>query len=82
MRHSSTNDAEAIVLCDWLGLASVWCRQELNQARRLNTRPFGVLIEDPKVENMPADLAREWQLVRLGSGRDHVIMRAILPITR
>jgi hypothetical protein len=64
------------------GLASVWCRQELNLARCLNTRPFGAFIEDPKVEDVPADLARDWQLVRLGSDGDHVMMRAILPIAR
>ena len=62
-------------------LASVWCRKELNLAHHLNKRLFGVLIEDLPVGELPEDLAGTWQIVRLATGRDHVMLRAILPVT-
>jgi formylglycine-generating enzyme required for sulfatase activity len=127
LSHSSTNNAEAVALCDWLAsngwndeifldldpqhgiapgerweralneaasrcvavlflvskawLASAWCRKELNLARRLNKRLFGVLIDDLSVDELPEDLTDTWQIVRLAAGRDHVMLRAVLPVT-
>jgi formylglycine-generating enzyme required for sulfatase activity len=128
LSHSSTNNAEAVALRDWLAdngwkdeifldldpqrgiaagerweralneaanrceavlflvskawLASVWCRKELNLAYHLNKRLFGVLIEDLPVGELPEDLTGTWQIVRLASGRDHVMLRPVLPITQ
>jgi formylglycine-generating enzyme required for sulfatase activity len=128
LSHSSTNNAEAVALRDWLAsngwkdeifldldpqrgiaagerweralneaasrceavlclvskawLGSIWCRKEFNLAHRLNKRLFGVLIEDLPVSDLPEDLTGTWQIVRLASGRDHVMLRAILPITQ
>ena len=124
--HSSENNAEAVVLRDWLAaegwddvfldldpergiaaglrweralneaanrceavlflisrawLASGWCRKELELSHRLNKRLFGVLIEDLEIAEIPADLAGDWQLMRLGTGRDHVMLQAVLPVT-
>ena len=42
---------------------------------------FGVLIEDRPVSALPEDLAGTWQIVHLASGRDHIMLRAVLPIT-
>jgi hypothetical protein len=127
LSHSSTNNAEAVALRDWLAgngwkdeifldldpqrgiaagerweralheaasrceavlflvskawLASVWCRKELNLAHHLNKRLFGVLIEDLPVGDLPEDLTGNWQIVRLAAGRDHMVLRAVLPIT-
>jgi formylglycine-generating enzyme required for sulfatase activity len=127
LSHSSSNNAQAVALFDWLTdngwkdevfldldprrgiapgekweralneaadrceavlflvskawIASEWCRKELNLSHRLNKRLFGLLIEDLQVEDLPADLTREWQLARLASGRDHVTLRAVVPIT-
>jgi formylglycine-generating enzyme required for sulfatase activity len=127
LSHSSTNNAEAVALRDWLAdngwknevfldvdpqrgiaagerweralneaaarceavlflvskgwLASVWCRKELNLAHHLNKRLFGVLIEDLPVGQLPEDLTGTWQIVRLAAGRDHVMLRAVVPIT-
>ncbi len=127
LSHSSTNNAEAVALRDWLAdngwkdeifldldprrgiaagerweralneatnrceavlflvskawLTSVWCRKELNLAQHLNKRLFGVLIEDLPVGELPEDLAGTWQIVRLAAGRDHLMLRAVLPIT-
>ena len=47
----------------------------------LNKRLFGVLIEDLAVGELPEDLTGTWQIVRLAAGRDHVMLRAVLPIT-
>jgi formylglycine-generating enzyme required for sulfatase activity len=69
-----------LVSRDWL--SSAWCRKELYLAHRLNKRIFGILIEDLSVEEIPKDLAGEWQLVRLASGRDHVMQRVLLPVTQ
>jgi WD40 repeat protein len=60
-------------------LASDWCLKEFNLAHRLNKRLFGLLIEDIPVGDLPATLTGTWQLVPLASGRDHVMLRAVLP---
>jgi WD40 repeat protein len=60
-------------------LASEWCLRELSLAHRLNKRLFGLLIEDIPVGELPASLTGTWQLVQLASGRDHILLRAVLP---
>ena len=62
-------------------IASSWCRRELNLAHRLNKRLFGVLIENLTIGNVPTDLTGEWQIVHLAAGRDHVVLRAVLPVS-
>jgi hypothetical protein len=64
----------------WLN--SGWCLKEFNLAHRLNKRLFGVLIEDLPVADLPVNLTNTWQLVRLATGRDHLMLRVVLPITR
>ena len=127
LSHSSTNNAEAVALRDWLAengwkdeifldldpqrgivagerweralneaasrceavlflvsrawLNSGWCLKEFNLAHRLNKRLFGVLIEDLPVADLPVNLTNTWQLVRLATGRDHLMLRVVLPIT-
>lgn len=81
--NEAANRCEAVLfLVSKVWLASRWCHKEFNLAHRLNKRLFGVLIEDLTVEELPADLAGTWQVVRLASGRDHVMLRAVLPITQ
>jgi hypothetical protein len=80
--NEAANRCEAVLfLVSKAWIASGWCRKELNLAHRLNKRLFGVLIEDLTVEEIPKDLSGEWQLVRLASGRDHVMLHAVVPIT-
>lgn len=62
-------------------LDSDWCLKEFNLAHRLNKRLFGILIEDIPVASLPATLTGTWQLVPLVSGRDHIMLRAVLPTT-
>jgi formylglycine-generating enzyme required for sulfatase activity len=62
-------------------LASDWCVKEFNLAHRLNKQLFGLLIEDLAIVDLPVYLTSTWQIVRLAAGRDHVVLRAILPIT-
>jgi tetratricopeptide (TPR) repeat protein len=64
---------------DWIN--SRWCLKELNLARRLNKRLFGVLIEAIPVTELPEDLAGVWQVVDLAAGRDHVVLRVTMPRT-
>ncbi len=40
-----------------------------------------MLIEDLPVGRLPEDLAGTWQIVRLATGHDHVMLRAVVPIT-
>ena len=55
---------------------------ELNLARRLNKRLFGVLVEEGlSVGDLPRDVTSTWQLVNLMTGRDHKPFRVTLPIT-
>lgn len=71
---------EAVLLLisrDWL--ASDWCLKEFHLAQRLNKRLFGLLIEDIPISGLPAALTGVWQLVPLATGRDHVMLSAILP---
>jgi formylglycine-generating enzyme required for sulfatase activity len=80
--HEAANRCEAVLfLVSKAWLSSVWCRQELNLAHSLNKRLFGVLIEDLPLAALPEDLGGTWQIVRLATGRDHVVLRAVLPIT-
>jgi formylglycine-generating enzyme required for sulfatase activity len=73
---------EAVVfLVSRAWIASGWCRRELNLAHRLNKRLFGVLIENLTIAEVPKDLTGEWQIVHLATGRDHVVLRAVLPVT-
>ena len=58
-----------------------WCIKEFHLAHQLNKRLFGVLIEDLAVADLPEDLTGTWQIVRLVAGRDHVMLRAVLPVT-
>ena len=80
--NEAANRCEAVLyLVSKAWIASVWCRKEFNLAHRLNKRLFGVLIEDLTPDEIPKDLTGEWQIVRLASGRDHVMLHAIVPIT-
>lgn len=64
----------------WLG--SRWCMNELNLARRLNKRLFGIVIEDGiTVNDLPPDVTETWQLVNLATGRDHRQFRVTMPIS-
>jgi formylglycine-generating enzyme required for sulfatase activity len=80
--NEAANRCEAVLFLvskAWLG--SDWCGKELNLARRLNKRLFGILIEDlPDVE-VPSDLTDEWQIISLASGTDGVTLPALIPIT-
>lgn len=62
-------------------LASGWCLKEFNLAHRLNERLFGLLVDDLVVGEVPVNLAGTWQLVRLGAGRDHIVLRVAMPIS-
>jgi hypothetical protein len=55
--------------------------QRTQSGTNLNKRLFGVLIENWPVGALPEDLANTWQIVRLAGGRDHIMLRAVLPIT-
>jgi hypothetical protein len=80
--NEAANRCEAVLfLVSRAWLASGWCRKEFDLAHRLNKRLFGVLIEDLSVEELPQELTGTWQLVRLAAGRDHVMLRAVLPVT-
>jgi formylglycine-generating enzyme required for sulfatase activity len=80
--NEAANRCEAVLfLVSKAWIASDWCRRELNLAHRLNKRLFGLLIEDLAVADVPKDLTGDWQLVRLATGRDHVMLRAVIPVT-
>jgi TIR domain len=68
-----------LVSQNWL--ASDWCRREYELARKLNKWPFIVLIEDLSIEELPAFLKDAHQAVRLAAGADHIVLRAIMPVT-
>src|SRR5260370_3578512 len=63
-------------------LDSDWCLKEFNLAHRLNKRLFGLLIDDIPVSDLPPTLTGTWQLVPLASGRDHIMLQALLPATQ
>ena len=60
-------------------LASGWCLKEFHLAGKLNKRMFGLLIDGLAIADLPPEIARDWQLVDLASGRDHVAFRAVTP---
>jgi TIR domain len=64
----------------WLG--SGWCKNELNLARRLNKRLFGILIEEGlAIGDLPAEVTSKWQVINLAAGGDHEQFPVTLPIT-
>jgi formylglycine-generating enzyme required for sulfatase activity len=81
LNEAATRCVAVLFLVSKAWLASAWCRKELNLSHRLNKRLFGVLIEDLPVNELPDDITDTWQIVRLAAGRDHVMLRAILPVT-
>jgi formylglycine-generating enzyme required for sulfatase activity len=80
--HEAASRCEAVLfLVSKAWLASGWCRKEFELAHRLNKRLFAVLIEDLPVDALPEELTGTWQIVRLAAGRDHIMLRAVLPVT-
>jgi formylglycine-generating enzyme required for sulfatase activity len=80
--NEAANRCEAVLfLVSKAWLASGWCMKEFDLAHKLNKRLFGVLIEDLPVNDLPVNLTSTWQIVRLAAGRDHVMLRAVVPIT-
>jgi hypothetical protein len=80
--NEAANRCEAVLFLvskAWLG--SDWCGNELNLARRLNKRLFGILIEDLSKADLPSELTDEWQIISLASGTDGVTLPALIPIT-
>ena len=80
--HEAANRCEAVLFLvskAWLG--SGWCLKEFHLAHGLNKQLFGVLIEDLPLDKLPEELAGTWQIARLAAGRDHVMLRAVLPVT-
>jgi formylglycine-generating enzyme required for sulfatase activity/S1-C subfamily serine protease len=64
----------------WLG--SAWCKNELNLARRLNKRLFGILIEEGlAIGDLPPDVTSKWQVINLAAGSDHKQFPVALPVT-
>jgi hypothetical protein len=63
-------------------LTSRWCMNEMNLARRLNKRLFGILIEEGlAISDLPADVTSKWQVINLAAGSDHGQFPVTLPIT-
>jgi TIR domain len=80
--NEAANRCEAVLfLVSKVWLASGWCLKEFNLAHKLNKRLFGVLVEDLPLADLPVNLTSTWQIVRLAAGRDHVMLRAVMPIT-
>lgn len=81
--NEAANRCEAVLfLVSRSWLASGWCLKEFNLAHKLNKRLFGILIEDIPIADLPVNLTSTWQIVQLAAGRDHVMLRAVMPITQ
>jgi formylglycine-generating enzyme required for sulfatase activity len=81
--NEAANRCEAVLFLVSKGwLNSGWCRKEFELAHHLNKRLFGVLIEDLPVGELPEELTGTWQIVRLAAGRDHIVLRVVLPVTQ
>jgi tetratricopeptide (TPR) repeat protein len=78
--HEAANRCEAVLFMvsrNWL--ESGWCLKEYRLASKLNKRMFGLLIDELTIPDLPAEFRRDWQIVDLASGVDHVMARATLP---
>ena len=63
----------------WLG--SEWCRDEFKLARHLRKRLFGILLEDIALDELPAIMTREWQLVSVARAGEKRNFSVTLPHT-
>jgi DNA-binding beta-propeller fold protein YncE len=64
-----------VVTRNWLN--SGWCLKEFHLAEKLNKRVFMLLVDGLKVQDLPAELTAEWQLVDLAPGADHVAFSVV-----
>jgi hypothetical protein len=82
LNEAASRCEAVVILVSKAWLSSRWCMNELNLARRLNKRLFGVLIEEGiTVDQLPGDVTGTWQLVNLAAGRDHRQFRVTMPNT-
>lgn len=82
LNEAASRCEAVLILLSKAWLDSRWCMNELNLARRLNKRLFGVMIEEGiSVDELPTDVTSTWQLVNLAAGRDHQQFRVTMPIT-
>src|SRR5262249_15370809 len=81
--HEGARRCEAVLfLISKVWLGSAWCKNELNLARRLNKRLFGILIEEGlAIGDLPADVTSKWQVINLAAGSDHEQFPVTLPVT-
>ncbi len=76
--HDAANRCEAVIfLVSRAWLDSEWCRREFVLAARLNKRMFAMIIDAAiGQDDIPPDLADNWQVASLATGSDHDIFRA------
>src|SRR5262249_26337667 len=80
--NEAASRCEAVLfLVSKVWLSSRWGLRGVHLSHRLGERFFGGMVEGPSLDDFAADLAGTWQIVRLASGRDHVMLRAVLPIS-
>lgn len=62
----ASDRCEAVVfLVSQAWIASRWCEVEFNTARALHKKMFAVLIDDARIDEIPAYMGAEWQLASL-----------------
>jgi hypothetical protein len=78
--HEAADRCEAVLfLVSRAWLDSAWCLKEFSLADRLNKHIFIVLIEDLKIDDLPPQLTRDFQVTNLAAGRDHKVFYPQLP---
>src|SRR5271157_2430600 len=65
LRNAAHRCEAVLFLVSRAWLASEWCRDEFKMARHFHKRLFGILIEDVPLGDLPANMAREWQVVHI-----------------
>lgn len=68
LKRASANCELVIFLISPAWAASKWCLAEFLLAKQLNKRIFGAIIQSTPLENIPGEMAGEWQIVDLTAG--------------
>ena len=78
--HQAAERCEAVLFLisqNWL--SSDWCDREFDLAHRLGKRLFGVVLDDTRVDDIPARYTQTWQLTSLSGGRDGQLFATHVP---
>jgi formylglycine-generating enzyme required for sulfatase activity len=79
LRDAADRCEAVLFLLSRAWLSSEWCRDEFRLARHLRRRLFPILIEDIPINELPAIMTRDWQVIDITPVGDTKAFSVTLP---